>query len=243
MKKVHISYGNEQYYKSLDVLKQTSLEVGKVDEVICYKESDLKLTEFWRKNSFILNQPRGAGYWIWKPYIILQTLEQLNEGDVVLYTDGGMSVIDNLNPLFNITLESSKYGRMLFQIPGGHINKTFTKRDCFILMGCDEKKYYDGNLTNGAISLWKKTPENIEYLKEYLRYLRDPRIVTDAPNMMGPNLIEFKDHRHDQSVLSLMSIKYNLELYRDPTQWGEEDRPKFPNSPYPQLFNHHRNKF
>ena len=202
MKKIHISFGNEKYYKSLDLLAKTSLEVGKTDEVICYKQEDLKDTDFWRKNGYILMQPRGAGYWIWKPHLILKTFETLNEGDVVLYTDAGISVIGNLNPLFEITHDSSKYGRMLFQLPGGHVNKTWTKRDCFILMGCDEKKYWEGHLTNGAISLWKKTPENIEYLKEYLRYLRDPRIVTDEPSMMGPNLIGFKDHRHDQSVLS-----------------------------------------
>jgi len=30
MKKAHISFGNQDYYKSLDLLEKTSLEVGKI---------------------------------------------------------------------------------------------------------------------------------------------------------------------------------------------------------------------
>ena len=241
MKRIHISFANERYYPSLKLLAQTTLDVGKVDEFIGYTQDNIKLTEFWKKNQYILSQPRGAGYWIWKPYIILETLGELEYGDIVMYSDAGLEVIGNLNPLFEITLDNPNGGKMLFKVPGPHINRMWTKRDCFILTECDEKKYWDGILTNGAVSLWKKTDENIEYLKKYLRYLRDPRIVTDDPNMMGQlNLSGFKEHRHDQSVLSLLSLKNNLELYRDPTQWGDEEKNLFVNSPYNQLFNHHR---
>ena len=97
-------------------------------------------------------------------------------------------------------------------------------------------------MTNGAVSLWTKNTNNINLLNEWLRYCRDPRIITDDPNMCGrPNFIEFKDHRHDQSILTILSIKYNFTLFRDPTQWGNEERNSFTNSSYPQLFHHHRN--
>ncbi|TLE03345.1 hypothetical protein [Helicobacter japonicus] len=32
---------------------------------------------------------RGFGYWCWKPYIILKTLEQLENNDILLYADIG----------------------------------------------------------------------------------------------------------------------------------------------------------
>ena len=31
----------------------------------------------------------GAGYWCWKPFIMLRELESLQEGDYLLYTDAG----------------------------------------------------------------------------------------------------------------------------------------------------------
>lgn len=241
MKKIHISFGNEKYYKSLDLLEKTSLEIGKVDKFIRYTKEWLKTTEFWNKNLFILNNERGAGYWLWKPFIILEAFNELENGDIVMYSDAGLKVIDDVSTLFNITKNNFNKGKLLFRVPGGHILKTWTKRDCFVLMGADEEKYWNGYITNGAISLWEKSDDNVEYLKSYLRYLRDPRIITDSINMCGsPNFIEFKDHRHDQSVLSILSIKNNFELYRDPTQWGNDEKNLFTNSPYNQLFDHHR---
>ena len=246
MKKVHISFGDNKYNKSLALLKETTTQIGKVDEFIQYKKSWLQTTDFWKKNGFILQQPRGAGYWIWKPYLILETFKSLEDGDVVLYSDAGLKVIGNLNPLFKIAQEGPNGGKILFKLPPvdvpHHQAKTWTKRDAFILMNCDSKEYWEAPMGNGAVSLWKKSSENIEFLKEWQRYLRDPRIVTDDPNMCGnPNFLEFKDHRHDQSVLTLLSKKYNFELFRDPTQYGNDFIEEYPNSPYEQLFYHHRN--
>lgn len=244
MKKIHISFGNEKYYKSLDLLEQTSLEIGKVDKFIRYTQDWLKTEPFWNKNAYILGQKRGAGYWIWKPYIILKTFESLENGDVVLYSDAGIKVIDNLNPLYNLMANHPNDGKIIFRVPwigAQHIAKIWTKRDCFVLTESNSEKYWNAPMTNGAISVWEKNDKNVEFLKEWQRYLRDPRIVTDEPNMFGPNFPQFKDHRHDQSVLSILAVKYNFELFRDPTQWGNEEKNLFKNSTYPQLFHHHRN--
>jgi len=244
MKKVLISYANARYFKSQNFLEETAKEIGKVDDVKSYTDTWLKTTDFWKKNQFILSRPRGAGYWAWKSYIILETFKELDNDDIVMYSDAGLSVIDNLSPLFKIASGESNNGKILFQIPDGHLIKTWTKRDTYILMEADEPKYYNRIMVNGALSLWKKSDENIEFLKKWLRYCRDPRIITDDQNMCGkPNLLEFKDHRHDQSVISIMAVKNNMEVFRDPTQWGEKEKDQFQNSPYGQLFNHHRGKF
>jgi len=245
MKKVLISFGDEKYEKSLNLLSSTAINEGKVDSMICYSQRWLKTTDFWKKNSFILSRPRGAGYWIWKPYIILKTFETLDEGDIVLYSDAGLKVIDNLDPLFEIAKNDLR-GIILFKLPAvgvpHHKAKAWTKRDAFVLSGCDEEKYWNADMGNGAVSLWKNTKENRDFLQEWLKYLRDSRIVTDDPNMCGrPNFMEFRDHRHDQSILTILSTKYGFELFRDPTQYGNEELNKFSNSSYGQLFHHHRN--
>ena len=240
MRKVLISYANGRYKRSQDILEQTALDIGGVNKVISYTEDWLKTTEFWKKNSFILNRPRGAGYWIWKPYIIMETFKELSDGDAVMYSDAGISVIGNLNPLFEIAQSGTNGGgKLIYDLQ--YKNKMWTKRDCFVVMNCDEEKYWNGKHASGSTSVWIKNDKNIEFLNEWQRYLRDPRVVTDDPNMCGrPNLLEFKDHRHDQSILSLLTIKYGYELYRDPTQFGNGQEDKFPNSPYLQLLNHHR---
>lgn len=242
MKKVHISYANESYYKSLELLEKTTLEIGGVDLFFKYTEEKLKTSEFWKKNQYILSSPRGAGYWLWKPYIILDAFEMLSEGDIILYSDAGLKVIDNLDPLYLLSSDSSDDYPILFKVPGMHKAKMWTKKDTFILMDADSEKFWNADMSNGAISLWKKTEKNIALLKEWLRYLKDARIITDDDNLCGkPNFLEFKGHRHDQSALSILRVKYNIPLYRDPTQWGNTEIEMFTNCTYPQLFHHHRN--
>lgn len=245
MKKVHISFANKEFFKSLDLLEQTSKDIGEINEFRRYTQDELKTTDFWTKNSYILSQPRGSGYFAWKPFLILETFKDLQDNDVVLYSDAGLKVIKPLTPLFKVFEQRPEVDRVIFRVPWvevNHIAKMWTKRDCFVLMNCDEAKYWNAPMTNGAISLWKKCDANISLLNEWLKYCRDPRIITDDLNMCGqPNFPEFRGHRHDQSILTNLSIKYNFELFRDPTQWGNAETFLFENSKYSQLFWHHRN--
>jgi len=243
MKKVLISFGNEKYYSSLDLLEKTAIEVGKVDEFKRYTPAMLEGTEFWRKNNYLLSQPRGAGYWVWKPYIIMMAMQSLENGDAVIYSDAGLKVIDNLSPLFDALSNHPNDGKVIFRVPwigAEHKAKYWTKKDCFVLTESDKAKYWDAPMTNGAVSVWEKNDKNIEFLKEWQWYIRNVQIVTDMPNMCGANYFGFKDHRHDQSVLTILTVRNNYELFRDPTQWGNEELNLFSNSPYPQLFYHHR---
>ena len=177
----------------------------------------------------------------------MDAFTHLEEGDVVLYTDAGLEVIGDLSSLFSVVNRNiNDGGKVIFRLPPhgvkAHKAKTWTKKDCFVLMGCDEERYREVDMSNGAISLWMNTPENVKFLKEWSKWMRDPRVVTDEPNMFGPNDPSFKDHRHDQSVLTMLVERNGYELFRDPTQFGEIDLDKFNNSPYGVLFNHHREK-
>lgn len=244
MKKILISFGDDKYTKALKLLKETSKEIGNVDEFIQFNPESLIGTEFLNKNKYILSQPRGAGYWIWKMYIIEQTLETLEDDDVVIYSDAGLKVIDDLTPLFDL---GRKKGLLLFKLPEGDVPKYYhraarwTKKDCFILMKADDQKYWNAQMSNGAVSVWCKNQFNIDLLDEWLKYARNPQIITDSPSMFGVNDLNFTDHRHDQSILSILRVKYDLELFRDPTQYGNSEKDIFDNSNYNQLFYHHRN--
>lgn len=245
MKKIICTYGTPDFNKSLDLLEKTAYEIGKVDKVFIYRRNWLETTEFYQKNKYVLNIKRGSGVWVWKAYIILETFKNIEEGDIVLYLDAGLKVIDSLILLFEVAQTNPNDGKVIFRVPWvgvDHIAKMWTKKDCFVLMGCDEAKYWNAPMTNGAVSLWVKNNNNNIFLNEWQKYCRDPRIVTDEPSMCGqPNFSEFKGHRHDQSVLTNLCTKYNFELFRDPTQWGNDEKDKFTNSPYGQLFHHHRN--
>lgn len=265
MKVVLTNLSNKLYEPSRFQLNH-SAKINGITEIKSYDFEDLKSTSFYADNQKILDQPRGIGYWIWKPYIILETMKSLSEGDVVIYSDCGIEIIDSLDPVISICKNDQP---ILLFANENFKNATWTKRDCFVLMDCDSKKYSNGLQCDAAFSLFRKSAIAIKFLEEWLHYCCNENIVGDLPNISGKkNYWGFRDHRWDQSVLSLLAIKYSVELHRVPTQFGNHykspdfriadefncinqinikqlnfysSRPYF-NSPYFQLLNHHRKK-
>src|SRR4051812_31036380 len=67
-----------------------SARTGGVDGVVSWDLQRLVETPFYQQNQGILDVARGGGYWLWKPYIILDTLRDIaHEDDFVIYWDVG----------------------------------------------------------------------------------------------------------------------------------------------------------
>lgn len=216
MQKYILSYASHGYYSTQ---KRFIKSIISSDfKVIKFTDKKLKKTDFYTENRFILDQKRGGGYWLWKPYILLKTLEKIKEGDFIIYCDSDAVLINSLDILFRLC-ENNK-GIMIFD-NSIHTNKTWTKRDCFILMDADTAEYHNAGQAMGGFLVFQKNDLSKSFIQDWLNYSCDYRILTDAENEMGkPNLPEFKEHRHDQSILSILSVKYGLTLFRDPSQFG-----------------------
>ena len=165
--------------------------------------------EFVSQHQEILSQPRGAGYWLWKPYIIFDYLNNhCQENEMVVYIDSG----DWIAPE---TFEQAKdflQEKDFMLIHSGFKGRQYTKRDCFVLMDCDSDEYWDANQVYASVSFWKKNQKTIDFLEEWLSYSANKNINTDAPNICGKdNFPEFIDHRHDQSILTNMVVKKKIK--------------------------------
>lgn len=163
---------------------------------------------FKEKNKDILSRKRGNGYWLWKPYFILKTFkEKLIEGDYLIYTDAGVLYIDTTYKIINFLKEQN--AEMWAIQLNNCVEKKYTKRDAFILLGADSPFYTDTNMYMAGIQIYRKSKFTEKFLEELLYYSQDKRIITDEPNILGKqNYEEFIDNRHDQSVFSLLIKKY-----------------------------------
>ena len=204
---VAISYGDNKYKKSLEYNGKSALEIAGVDEFYGYGPEDLD-EEFKKKNNYILSGIKGNGYWLWKPYFIYKTLKtKLNDGDYLIYSDAGIAYIDKAQLIVNF-INERKAEMYLHRLP--HLEKHYTKRDAFVLMGADLPFFAETGQFNAAFQIYKKSKFTEIFLEEYLYYAQDKRIITDDGNVMGlPNYEGFIAHRHDQSILSLLTKKYS----------------------------------
>mgnify|MGYP002804121415 FL=1 len=204
---------------------------------------DAMSLKFCKTHKDLLKAKRGAGYWLWKPYILLKTLiENMNTGDIVMYQDAGAYIIRSTGPLLKLC-EESKDGIIVFSLE--KIEHEYTKQDALILMNMSFSEAADTFQRLASFVVLRKSCTSIQFAMEWLAYVTDRRIVSDDPNTLGvANPESFKDNRHDQSVMSLLSKKWGLPAYRDPSQYGESV-PKssyYSLGPYNQIFQHDRFK-
>ncbi len=96
----------------------------------------------------------------------------------------------------------------------GH-NSQWTKRDCFVLMNCDNTAYWQAPHVEAGVVVVKKTEVAEAIVAEWLHYCRDERIITDLANTCELPNINLHDHRHDQSILTNLSVKYRLPVVAD----------------------------
>ena len=256
---------NELYAESRLRLT-TSAEKFGIPKIYSYDFEDIKGTSFFNEHKLILQQKKGMGFWLWKPFIIRESLNKLNNGDVLIYADAGSSIIGSLDPLIEKCMQD--YPILLFA-NGNLKNRYWIKRDCFVRMDCDEKKYWDGLQVDAALTIFRKDESTMNFVNEWLQYCTVPSIITDSPNVgEKKNFWGFHFHRMDQSVLSLLAIRHKIELFRQPSQYGNHYKSSefrisgefncisqwktkqvnyysphpFTNSDYYQLIDHHRSQ-
>ena len=77
---IFLSYASGSFVAARDALCSSALRVN-FDEARARGPSDLDRA-FVQINQNILSQPRGGGYWLWKPQIILQELQTLASNEL-----------------------------------------------------------------------------------------------------------------------------------------------------------------
>jgi len=174
-----------------------------------------------RRHPDIMSNARGAGYWLWKPWIILDTLRSVPDGTIVLYTDVAMTIVGDLSPLLAL---ANDYPIVLFERRHEALQRTCTKRDCFVLLDADDPRHWDVPQLMGGVQLYRAGAAARDFVAQVFDACSDPRVLTDIENVMGrPNLPEFLYHRHDQSVLTILARRNELPVFPDPTQFGPSD--------------------
>ena len=235
-KKYFITFADNCCHRSKIKAVMCALYPGGFHNITVYDLNSLS-NGFKKTHSYILSQKRGRGYWLWKPYILLKTLvENTEDGDLLMYQDAGAHIIRDAGPLLKLC-QDSKYGILMFYLT--LLEHHYTKRDAFVLMDMDDRQVHKTLQRLASFLVIRRNCMSLQFLMEWLAYASDARILTDMENKMGKkNFPEFKEHRHDQSVLSLLSKKWGLEAFRTPSQFGNPIG--YRGGPYEQIILHSR---
>lgn len=208
-----LTYSDNNFRAKQQQLCLRAIGLGAVDSSFAATREDLVQTDFYHDNKVLLDMPRGNGYWAWKPFYILEALNTLNENDILVYLDSG----DWVSSSFKEFLIRKMRTHDVFLTDGSYPNKVWTKRRVFDEMGCDEQKYWDAIQVEAGIVICRKCDRTMELMREWLRLCLMPGLVTDEPSQ--GNFPEFKENRHDQSILSLMKVKHDIHSSEEMRQY------------------------
>ena len=169
---------------------------------------------------FIASNHRGFGYWIWKPCLIGAVMDQAEAEDVVFYLDAGFEFMpSNEAPLRGMVDFAREHGAMILDYARCPIfNAIFwTKPDVW-----EAPEFADLGVTckpriplasAGSICM-SVTPRNRQFVATWFslatRY--GCHLVDDTPSARSSHTLFF-EHRHDQSIFSLLKATHHLPTY------------------------------
>lgn len=182
---------------------------------------------------------KGFGYWVWK-YCALEYLGHLYPNSVVHYADAGHSAPNSketytlLERCLNECLTSGYLG---WELPDCR-EIEFTKTELCIFMKATVSALESNQMDASQFFLSAKNARNIS--KRVLSVYRNNfDLFLDATSL--PHNQFFKQHRHDQSVLSLLWKKdWNLQQESNFEKPLEHDRNL---SPYPSSYSKWQNLY
>lgn len=155
-----------------------------------------------------IHEKRGAGYWLWKPYILSQELSKLNYGDVLVYCDAGCEIDANRSSRFEDYLQQTNSNPFLaFTI--NQTSKFWVNDATIAYFGLSRSsEVLQQKQFEASVVIIKKENESIRILQQWLNIaLERPDLFSDISSA-GTNFEGFREHRHDQAILDIL-LKLN----------------------------------
>lgn len=155
---------------------------------------------------------RGHGYWIWKPFLIKRLADQCRDGDIIVYADSGCSIQPHakqwLEALrFDLVNNHADVIASTINLP----NRSWCKKDTCIELGFSETdpvmSMSQAEANRIAI---KVTPKTRTFLNDWLSLCSKLSLIDDTPSS-SPEAQDFVEHRHDQSIFSLLLYKMGFQ--------------------------------
>ena len=214
--KIHFrTYGNDVYAGARKRIVNEANATGWF-ATAKYGTPETLSMDFQEKYKEILELRRGGGYWIWKLYIIEQTMaNEMSEGDFLVYLDAGHHVNKGGEKRFFEYIKmvgDSKYDMLGFQIhPNLLEHKWTTNRvfDAFNVTAKDDRGItHSAQLESGTL-LFQKGPHYQKWMEMCKSIIDiDPWMITDKYNEEAKKFNPaFKENRHDQSIMSVARKK------------------------------------
>jgi hypothetical protein len=220
----------ERYHNNVDRICKEAGAFNIFNNIVGLKDDYLKNdANFWdMHHKFIENNLRGYGHWLWKPYIVKKQLELMNDNDILVYADSGCELnVNGLHRLieyFNI-VNAHECGLLSFQMK--HLlEKAWTKMDTMAYLNASDLAN-TGQLMATSFVI-RKCAHTVKLVNLWYYISCNYHLIDDTPSQL-PNDKSFREHRHDQSIWSILRKQLGATIIPDETWFSDwSDGASFP---------------
>lgn len=221
---VAITFGNGAYANMRDKYVEQLHSKKIFSKVFGYSNADIDSSFYDQHKNFINNNPKGYGYWIWKPYLIAKTLDTMSNGDVLLYGDAASNMkgsSQQCTELVTKVLKAAKGLKIIASKQGWNIR--WIKSDLYFALGWQSLVYAFRPMAEAGRLIIQKDKRTVPFIKQWLHYAtNDYHNIDDTPSKY-PNLPFFVAHRADQSIFSLLFNKHGGTLANFDDTWRKSE--------------------
>lgn len=225
-----ITFATDNMSIAAQICKESAL-ANNVDEVKVYGPGDLN--ELQQKVSWSFNETRGYGYWVWKAYLMHRELNKMKGGEIIIYADAGVEFVNNANHV----IDRMSHDVWLFGNMWEH--EHWCKRDA-IKRIYPNGKY--GKQVQASVILVRATEASRKFLEDWCYYCSFQDLIDDSPGSLF-NHPEYREHRHDQALITCLAYRDNIPLHWWPAMYNAGnftyEKTGYTDN-YPVLFHHFR---
>lgn len=191
-------------------------------EVYDLQRLEKDIPEFYKLHrDFIKRNQRGFGYWLWKPEIVARELDLLKDGESqILYADVGCTL--NLSKsaksrFANYVELTALHGNLFFRLQGENSREAWIKKEVLDALAIPQSSL-SRNLIAATAFMLSDSESNKKLLRNWghLCIQDEYRLLVDSSSSNGESQ-KFQEHRHDQSLLSLLEETETMFVLDDET--------------------------
>lgn len=233
-------FANDDMSKAQSLLVESALNWGfDADKIFAYKKEGHVWegfdSAFLEMAAPILEEERGCGYWVWKPYIIYRTMQGAKYGEWIVYLDSGIEIVNDLS---NLIKDSEDF--VLFNNEWNHMD--WCKMDVMSKMLLPNFYHREMKQLQASAIFIKKNEYTQSIVEKWLNYCLDKHMIDDSPSV-EPNVDTFREHRHDQAILTNAVMYDNIPTLTWDNYITYDRNNLFPKiTTSPILFWHHRKR-
>ncbi|RNI32172.1 hypothetical protein EFY79_20270 [Hanamia caeni] len=204
MKYVAVTFTDKKYVKTRQRYVAELESKNIFSQIYSLGSEDFDEDFFNSHQAFIANNPKGYGFFIWKPYVIYKILKQLDEGDILVWGDAGNTIPGTREEcLRKFNLVKSNKGTKIIACQEGY-NIRWIKTDLYFRVKWYAILYAFKFMPAANRIVIQKDAKTMSFVKEWLELCTKDYRNIDYSHSKLPKMPFFIEHRFDQSVFAIL---------------------------------------